>query len=611
MLTENSFDYLVSQILNKRCVPVAGAGVSLSSKAPNNEKIHNVWWMVETIKNELITKRLIRYTKREHGSLCHSGCAEQLSKIDPIYSLQVLYKQNCFFCDVYTAAKDNKLGNLCELFLWEFDTLKEAYQSLVKLLRIAQYKDLLPTLAHLYMAKVTREGLLSEILTTNYDCNFEKAYDQITSGKNTDVITSLDDYRSKGVQSDHLPRLQIYKINGCSENLGDASEPEKCELILLTERQLQKWRNRQWAADLFRDRLRSNSLLFIGFGSDEPQVHHTLQTVLDEYTDDHVNHSRQVLETLNAPIVATFEPQPSFHQQQIVKTYAQHHGQPAKQGDELIIRSPKPNSKLSADLLWKYLYERIMRSKVIEALSSSAQSANASFTSIIPFSSTILTQALTSFEQEKKYDKGFESAYPSWLSSFFNVSKTNNKHENQFEMLVDCLAHLKGKASGYYEPLINNHALLSEFVLLIYLLKGYVSTEMKRDSGRGLLLNFKSGNSIKKELYLNDLPIKHTGLERINKIAGNNHLVLKLGLARMNSRPHIERVKSVNSDSGSITLETIITLNWKHIFDVNSYEGNMESVADTIKNAIESPTNYYFSNQPSIKKRTFLKEINS
>ena len=50
MLADNSFDYLVSQILNKRCVPVAGAGISLSSKAPDKENVHNVGWMVDTLK---------------------------------------------------------------------------------------------------------------------------------------------------------------------------------------------------------------------------------------------------------------------------------------------------------------------------------------------------------------------------------------------------------------------------------------------------------------------------------------------------------------------------------------------------------------------------------
>jgi hypothetical protein len=611
MLADNSFDYLVSQILNKKCVPVAGAGISLSSKDPDNENVHNVVWMVDALKKELTKKRFARYDKSLHGNVCKWGCIEELSKFDLKIVEQDLCHFNCFFCDVFMAGKANKLGHLCELFLWEFDSLKDAYQSLVKLLKIEKYKDLIPTPAHMYIAKLAREGLLSEILTTNYDCNFEKAYDLVTSGKNTDVITSLDDYRSRGVQSDDLNRLQVYKINGCAKNLGDASEPEKCELILLTERQLQKWRNRQWAADLFRDRLRSNSLLFIGFGSDEPQVHHTLQTVLDEYTDDPINNGRKLLETLNAPIVATFDPQPSFHQQQIVKTYAQHHKQAAGQGDELIIRHPELNKNLSADLLWHFLYERIIRTKVIEALRSSAQSANASFTSIIPFSSTILTHALTSFEHGKKDDNNFVSTSPSWLEHFFTAPTVDQKNSNKFEMLVHCLSQLKGNSSDYYEPVINNQALISEFVLLIFLLRGYVSTEIDGDPERGLLLNVKSKNSVRKELYLNDLPIKSTGMERVNKLVGNTHLILKLGLARIQSIPNMERIKNVNNETGAITLETIITLNWKHIFTSKSYTGNMESVAETIKDAIESPTNYYFSNQPSIKKRTFLREINA
>lgn len=169
---------------------------------------------------------------------------------------------------------------------------------------------------------------------------------------------------------------------------------------------------------------------------------------------------------------------------------------------------------------------------MIEALRSSAQSANASFTSIIPFSSTILTHALTSFEHGKKGDNNFVSASPSWLEHFFtaptvlsNTATVDQKNSNEFEMLVHCLSQLKGNTSDYYEPVINNQALISEFVLLIFLLKGYVSTDIEGDPERGLILNVKSKNSVRKELYLNDLPIKSTGMEeRVNKVMGNTHL---------------------------------------------------------------------------------------
>lgn len=65
--------------------------------------------------------------------------------------------------------------------------------------------------------------------------------------------------------------------------------------------------------------------MFVGFGSDEPQVHHTLQTVLDEYIDELENNNHDVLETHSAPIVAVYDAYPTFHQQQIVNTYALHH----------------------------------------------------------------------------------------------------------------------------------------------------------------------------------------------------------------------------------------------------------------------------------------------
>ncbi|WP_200856339.1 SIR2 family NAD-dependent protein deacylase, partial [Klebsiella pneumoniae] len=118
------------------------------------------------------------------------------------------------------------------------------------------------------------------VITTNYDCNFEKAYVELSGGSNSDVISCLDDYRKKGAEigEDNVNRLKVFKVNGCAEKLTDTTVEKRYESILLTERQLQKWRNRQWAADVFRDRLRSKSLMFVGFGSDEPQVHHTLQT---------------------------------------------------------------------------------------------------------------------------------------------------------------------------------------------------------------------------------------------------------------------------------------------------------------------------------------------
>lgn len=126
---------------------------------------------------------------------------------------------------------------------------------MVDILKINQYQNLCPTPAHYYIAKLSREGLINEVITTNYDCNFEKAYVELSGGSNSDVISCLDDYRKKGAEigEDNVNRLKVFKVNGCAEKLTDTTVEKRYESILLTERQLQKWRNRQWAADVFRD----------------------------------------------------------------------------------------------------------------------------------------------------------------------------------------------------------------------------------------------------------------------------------------------------------------------------------------------------------------------
>lgn len=282
----DAFEYAVDKILNKRCIPVAGAGISISSNHPDSgDEFHKVEWMVNTLKSRVLQKRHHRYKNIHHGAICNN-CVDELKALSLSFDDSDLSESDCFFCDIRKASKDCRLGELSELYLWEFIISDEAYKSLVELLRIAKYKDLKPTKAHIAIAKLAREGLLNEVITTNYDCNFEKAYEAISGGEHFDAIASLDDYRRNGAKNGDINRLKVYKVNGCANKLGDGSDPKEYESILLTERQLQKWRNRQWAADIFRDRLRSKSLMFTGFGSDEPQVHHTVQTVLDEYTDE-------------------------------------------------------------------------------------------------------------------------------------------------------------------------------------------------------------------------------------------------------------------------------------------------------------------------------------
>lgn len=610
MIATNAFDYTVDRILSRRCVPVAGAGISMPSVSPSGERVHNVTWMVRVLKEQLFKLRMTRYKAVDHGAICTCWCSDELEVLG-LKTTGEICKGVCFFCDITRAARANQLGCLSELYLWEFDNSGAAYKSLVELLQIDRYPDLKPTPAHHYIGKLSREGLINEVITTNYDCNFEKAYIELSSGSNSDVISCLDEYRKNGAEVGEVNRLKVFKINGCAGRLTDTTFEKRYESILLTERQLQKWRNRQWAADVFRDRLRSKSLIFVGFGSDEPQVHHTLQTVLDEYTDELEYNNHEVLETHSAPIVAVFDAYPTFHQQQIVKTYALHHGKHPQDGDKLIIRNPEMEQILTADELWERIYERVARTLIVEALKTCIQSMNASFTSVLPFSEVILHQVISTLEGAFKDDSGFHTATPTWLDSISDVFCVASENQGPYSSLAACLSKLNGKPAEEYDPINENRALMSEFSTLLFLFEGLLSPSSEEELEVGMVLSFKpsmAGITGDKLLYLNADPSFVSSGNEVSVPSGNNHLALALGQAGTHLRPSLRRVINKDATAGSITPKTIVTLGWQHIFHQKPYDGNKDSVADTIFDSVVSPTNYFYANQPSIKRRTYLRE---
>jgi hypothetical protein len=610
MTARNAFDYAVDRILKRRCVPVAGAGISMSSAPPNGERIHNVGWMVAALKTELYRLRFIRYEAQKHGAICECWCSYELELLGhgPFAGT---CKSKCFFCDISEAASENQLGLLSELYLWEYADIDDAYKGLVELLRINEYPNLSPTPAHNYIAKLAREGLVGEVITTNYDCNFENAYVDLSGGDNSDVISSFDDYRKKGAEIGEVNRLKVFKVNGCAERLKDVAFEKRYESILLTERQLQKWRNRQWAADVFRDRLRSKSLLFVGFGSNEPQVHHTLQTVLDEYTDALEDNGQEVLATHSAPVVAIFDPYPTFHQQQIVNTYALHHERIPQDGNKLIIRHPDKERNLSADELWEKIYERVARALIVDALKASVKSMNASFTAVLPFSQVILHQVISTLEGSTKYDSEHDTANPHWLNAIDDILAVGDGEGNPYSILAASLSRLNGSPPNMYHPINENKALVSELSTLLYLFDGILSPCLEEDRQGGLALSVRTsedGKLATKLLYLNADPSFVSSCDEVSVPNGNNHLALALGQAGSHVRPSLRRVINKNTTAGSITPKTIVTLGWQHIFYQKPYDGNKDTVAKTILDAVDSPTNYFYANQPSIKRRTYLKE---
>jgi SIR2-like domain len=150
------------------------------------------------------------------------------------------------------------------------------------------------------LAYLAREGLITEIITTNWDCGIEHAFGrsfgwnrESAAGEALAVIRNLYQYRTGGGRrytrdAHYRPILHLYKINGCAQEYGNylqaigtihqtdpSFEPGVAQRLVLTERQLQTFRSEYWARDLFQDRRRTHALLLCGFGSEEPQVRHT------------------------------------------------------------------------------------------------------------------------------------------------------------------------------------------------------------------------------------------------------------------------------------------------------------------------------------------------
>jgi len=235
-------------------------------------------------------------------------------------------------------AKDLKsLGQLAELA-----TVLLGPRAVCETLTIARYADLRPLPSHRHLVHLVREGLIREIITTNYDTCLETAFresleDPAQAETRSAVITSLEAYRRRAAAHLLPGHLLLYKINGCAAEYAaerHSDEPGRArraaERIILTERQLQNFRREQWAQDLLRDRARTRTLLFSGFGSEEPQIRHTVLTMMEEFEGDGRKELRpaEAMDLPNAPFLQEYNAALSFYQLQILVGFLDAHSYP-------------------------------------------------------------------------------------------------------------------------------------------------------------------------------------------------------------------------------------------------------------------------------------------
>ncbi|HWA54863.1 MAG TPA: SIR2 family protein [Solirubrobacterales bacterium] len=143
------------------------------------------------------------------------------------------------------------------------------------------------------LARLAREGFLSEAMTLNYDCNFERGL--------RDEGFALSRYAPRGrAWLDHATVIAdaeqnasfrrrgafvLTKAHGCVQRYRDrAVESSKgaAESIVVRQGQLLDWRTDLWARDVVTERTRRHVLLLLGFSGTDPVINITLTRILHE-----------------------------------------------------------------------------------------------------------------------------------------------------------------------------------------------------------------------------------------------------------------------------------------------------------------------------------------
>jgi len=358
----NRFIRLANEFLQGKCLPFLGAGVSNDATFPCDDP--------PPIKVDCMCKKLVDYA---WNRLCNGQKKRVLELLN--------VKDNSVLNNAEEASKKIglQLGKLCEVLQY----YGISFEKIVKELEISKLAKLEPTPAHYYIAFLVRETLVNEVITTNYDCCMERALHYVANEKpepkaeekkRAFSIYNLATYRAYGSRrlfpynADTI--LRVYKINGCADAL--ARKEASPESILLTEKQLQHMDDRAWARDLLKDRIRSRTIVFSGFGSEEPQIRFTVLRLLEEFSEDYSNQGKHSSEN---HIWFQVYKTSTFSQMQILYGYLENErknglsfetaskkciftGDDRESIFKLLGENPGENNKekLPADIFWKVIF---------------------------------------------------------------------------------------------------------------------------------------------------------------------------------------------------------------------------------------------------------------
>jgi len=483
----STFHYLCSRIIEKECIPFLGSGISNNCKYDGESE---------------------KFSRR-HGHTVN-GLKKAIRRVD------LQWRRKNF-------------GELCELFLWKKYRAKksDSLKRLVEALQIGEFIYLQPTIAHHCIAMLVREGLIGQIITTNYDCALEKAF-AMSHGQDGDTkpclackshVRVVHDQQTctcqrPGTQSSG-DYLHIYKINGCACALEDKNNKDYHDKILLTMTQLQSWRDRRWAKDIFRVALRSNTVLFSGFGSDEPQVIHTVHQILDEYstfTPGNNSSFNPAKFPFNAPVVQCFEKNPSFCQRQIVNNYiCSCNGEYYQEwAQKLIVTRASLTSiddgekaNLPADDFWLLVFQEVQNRQVLSILDAAARGK---------FAISALPGARFLFDQIRD---DWNNANTGFRARFLERGKKEFWNQTLPTRLSEVLSLLFTRGRKY-EPVQLKPNAVCELLLLSWIIGKNMQQDYAKDAQENYWLTLSSKDSD------NKIDLKHSLLVASRAVLAEN-----------------------------------------------------------------------------------------
>ena len=195
---EDRYERLLDRLMDGGVIPLLGAGISQEARHEDGVDFKpKIKWMTGRLYQRL--KEIIEANPNTVNS--HKNFKRQLLEdtlldtTDKNENSELKYKPE----------GELSFDRLAELFCW-LQVQARGQKELCALLKIRECTKLIPTEAHCYLAYLAREGLISEVLTTNYDSCLEKAIDysfscqdgKSKSGELYHVITTLEDYRLNG-----------------------------------------------------------------------------------------------------------------------------------------------------------------------------------------------------------------------------------------------------------------------------------------------------------------------------------------------------------------------------------------------------------------------------